>query len=71
MCMRWQKSLSGKEQLEETSCGHSGAGRVRDREWEPEAGLQSTGAREGREQSELAVRQQETETFQRRLHEVS
>lgn len=57
--------------MEETSCGHSGAGRVRDREWEPEAGLQSTGAREGREQSELAVRQQETETFQRRLHEVS
>lgn len=31
MCMRRQKSLSGKEQLEETSCGHSGAGRVRDR----------------------------------------
>lgn len=31
MCMRWKKSLSGKQKLEETSCGHSGAGRVRDR----------------------------------------
>lgn len=55
---------------EETSRGHSGAGRVRDREQELEAGLQSRGAGEDREQPELAARQQETETFQRRLCKV-
>lgn len=70
MCTRQQKSLSGKEQLEETSCRHSGAGTLRDREWEPETGLQSRGTGEDREQPELAVRQQGTETFQRRLHKV-
>lgn len=54
MCMGWQRSLSGKEQLEETSRGHSGAGRVRDREQEPEAGSQSRGAREDRAGCETA-----------------
>lgn len=34
---------------------------MRDREQEPEAGLQSGGAREDREQPQLAVRQQETD----------
>lgn len=43
---------------------------MRDREQEPEAGLQSRGAGEDREQPELAARQQETETFQRRLCKV-